>query len=349
MHPAPVAVRVEHVAQQVGALGLVVDAAHHGVLDRDAALGHRGVVPGRLDGLGDREAGVDRDQLVAQLVVGRVQAQREGDRDALLGQLVDPRHEADGGDGDAAGAHAQAGRRRVDEAAYGTDDGLVVGQRLAHAHEDHVGDATRTAGDLAARHRAGTGDDLLDDLGGRHVALEAALAGRAERAGHAAAGLAGDADGGAVGVAHQHRLDEGAVEELPQRLARGALVGLHRAQRRHQVGQQRRDQLVALGGREVGHLGRVVDEAPEVVRRELLGAEAGQAHLLEQRLAAGLVEVGEVPRRLLAAAGLVEDEGQGLDRLDGQRVIGRGHRDDSPIPTARRAIQRRASGLRRRP
>ena len=48
---------VQHVAEQVGAPGLVVDAAHHGVLDRDPALGRPGVVPGRLDGLGDRTSG----------------------------------------------------------------------------------------------------------------------------------------------------------------------------------------------------------------------------------------------------------------------------------------------------
>ena len=65
---------LQHVGEQVGPPGLVVDAAHHGVLDRDPALGRAGVVPGRLDGLGDREPGVDRHQLVAQLVVGRVQA-----------------------------------------------------------------------------------------------------------------------------------------------------------------------------------------------------------------------------------------------------------------------------------
>ena len=82
---------VEHVGEQVGAPGLVVDAAHHGVLDRDPALGRPRVVPGGLDGLGDRAAGVDRDQLVAQLVVGRVQAQRQGDRDALVGELAHPR------------------------------------------------------------------------------------------------------------------------------------------------------------------------------------------------------------------------------------------------------------------
>ena len=201
-------------------------------------------------------------------------------------------------------------RRRVGEAAYGADHGLVVGQRLAHAHEHHVGDPARAAGDLVAGQRAGAGDDLLDDLGGGHVALQAALAGGAERAGHAAAGLAGDAHGDPAGVAHQHRLDQRAVEELPQGLAGGAPVGLHGAQRRHQRRQQRGDQLVALGGRQVGHLGGVVDEPGEVVGRELLGAEARQAQLLEQRLALVRREVGEVARRLLAAARLVEDERQ---------------------------------------
>ena len=80
--------RAEDVAEQVGAPGLVVDAAHHGVLDRDAALGDPGVVPGRVDGLVDRPAGVDRHQLVAQLVVGRVQRQRQRHRDALVGELA---------------------------------------------------------------------------------------------------------------------------------------------------------------------------------------------------------------------------------------------------------------------
>ena len=241
-------------------------------------------------------------QLVAQLVVGRVQAQGQGDRDALVGELVDARHQADGRDGDAARGHAEAAWGRVGQAAYGAHHGLVVGQRLAHPHEDDVGDASGPARDLAAGQRPGAGDDLLDDLGGGHVALEAALAGGAERAGHPAAGLARDAHGDAVGVAHQHGLDQRAVEEAPQGLAGGAAVGLEGAQRRHQVGQQRGDQLVALAGGQVGHLGGVVDQPGEVVVRQLLGAEAGQSHLLQQRLAPGLVEVGEVPRRLGTAA-----------------------------------------------
>ena len=43
--PAPVAVREQHVGEQVGPPGLVVDAAHHGVLDGDPALGGRGRSP----------------------------------------------------------------------------------------------------------------------------------------------------------------------------------------------------------------------------------------------------------------------------------------------------------------
>src|SRR4051794_6363468 len=45
VHPAPVAASEQHVGEQVGAPRLVVDAAHHGVLDRDAALGDAGIVP----------------------------------------------------------------------------------------------------------------------------------------------------------------------------------------------------------------------------------------------------------------------------------------------------------------
>ena len=126
--------------------------------------------------------------------------------------------------------------RLVGEPAYGADDRLVVGHRLAHAHEDDVGDPARPAGDLAAGERPRAGDDLLDDLGGRHVALQPALAGGAERAGHAAAGLRGDAHRDPVGVAHQHRLDQRAVEEPPQRLAgRARCRPRMRAQRRHQL------------------------------------------------------------------------------------------------------------------
>ena len=53
--------------------------------------------------------------------------------------------------------------------------------------------------------------DLLDDLAGVEVALEAGLAGRAERAAHRAAGLRRHAHRRARRVAHEHGLDLRAV------------------------------------------------------------------------------------------------------------------------------------------
>src|SRR3712207_6884603 len=54
----------------------------------------------------------------------------------------------------------------------------VVGQRLAHAHEDDVRQPAGAAVQLAVRHGGRGGDRLADDLGGRQVAGEALLADR---------------------------------------------------------------------------------------------------------------------------------------------------------------------------
>ena len=94
---------------------------------------------------------------------------------------------------------------------------VVVGERLAHAHEHDVADALRR--------RVRGAQHLLDDLAGVEVALEAGLAGRAERAAHRAAGLRRHAHGRAVGVAHEHGLDLRAVARArPQPLRRHAVV-----------------------------------------------------------------------------------------------------------------------------
>ena len=142
--------------------------------------------------------------------------------------------------------------------------------------------------------------DLLDDLGGRHVAGEPRLAGGAERAVHAAAGLRRHAQRDAAGVAHEHRLDEGAVVQLPQELDRVAAVGLEAPH----LGQQRRqhpvDELLATLGGKVGHVGRVVGPVGEVVLLELLRAEAGEAELLDLRDALVGRQIGEVDGRLAA-------------------------------------------------
>ena len=94
------------------------------------------------------------------------------------------------------------------------------------------------------------------------------LPGGAERAVHAAAGLARHADGDPARVAHEHALDQGPVEQPPDGLDRRALVGLEGAHRGEQLGQQARpasSSRIALG-RSVMSSG-AVDQPLEVVRR----------------------------------------------------------------------------------
>ena len=94
-------------------LGLVVDALHQGVFERDrgARLARDPALAGRHQ-LGDRIALVERHQLGAQLVVGRVQRHRQRHVDGF-GQLVDQRHHAGGGQRDALGRPGRSPGRRA--------------------------------------------------------------------------------------------------------------------------------------------------------------------------------------------------------------------------------------------
>ena len=107
----------------------------------------------------ERVAPVDRDQLVAEHVVGGVQRHREVDRQGGGGQAVDAGDDADGRDREVAGRQAEV----VVEALDRGPDPVEVGQRLAHAHEHHVGQppAQRRGPRAAASHH------LLDDLARR--------------------------------------------------------------------------------------------------------------------------------------------------------------------------------------
>src|SRR6185437_1210688 len=67
----------QQAAQEVGAPRLVVDVPDQRVLDRDAAAGGGGVIPSRVENLGDLPPAVHRDELVAGLIVGCVQ--RDGE------------------------------------------------------------------------------------------------------------------------------------------------------------------------------------------------------------------------------------------------------------------------------
>ena len=118
---------------------------------------------------------------------------------------------------------------------------VVVGQRLAHAHEDDVGD--RLAWHIEAQH-------LLDDLARLEVASEAELARDAKDAAHGATCLCRDADRLAAtlvgrGGLHFHHLDLLAVVQLQQQLGGEAVnraqpSDLLRAARFEAVAQLRR-------------------------------------------------------------------------------------------------------------
>jgi hypothetical protein len=92
--PAPAAL-AQLLAEQVRPPRLVVDVPDEGVLDADPPPGRLEVAVGRIEGLVDLPAGVDRDEFVAQLVVGGVQRQGERHRDALGGEPVDAGDEPD--------------------------------------------------------------------------------------------------------------------------------------------------------------------------------------------------------------------------------------------------------------
>ena len=105
-------------------------------------------------------------------------------------------------------------------------DPVEIEERLAHPHEDDVGQALPVRGQ-AARGVA----DLVDDLGGLEVAGEAQLAGRAERAADGTAGLARDAQRVPLAlppagrIVHEDRLDESAVGQSMEGLLGQAAVG----------------------------------------------------------------------------------------------------------------------------
>src|SRR5690606_35160133 len=110
-----------------------------------------------------------------QLVVGGVQRDRQTALEALVGQLEHRRDEADRGDGDAALGQAEAVGGGVGQPPDGADDAVVVGQRLAHAHEDDVGKPRRASGDLAVPQGTHAVDDLVHDLGGGQITVQTGL------------------------------------------------------------------------------------------------------------------------------------------------------------------------------
>jgi hypothetical protein len=260
---------------------MVVDAVDARVLERDPPPLGLGVIARRLEHLGDGVAPVQRHHFLPQRIVGGVERDGERDRQGEVAQPVDAGHDTDGRHGEVTarepGVVVEAGQRfehRVD-----------VREGLAHAHVDHIRDAL-FGRVLRAEH-------LLADLAGVEVAIEAGLAGRAERAAHRTPRLRGHAHRRAVAVAHEHCFHLRAALGTPQPFERD-VVGAALLGGEFKRGRQRAVEVGAQGLREVRQRVEWTALRPEPVE-ELVGPVPGFA--ARRKEIVDLFARGEVARR----------------------------------------------------
>ena len=213
---------------------------------------------------------------------------REPESQALLGEPADLRHEPARGHGDAPDPEVQAVGLVKD--AHRMHDGAVIGQRLAHAHEDEVEARVLPAMEVAH------GEHLGDDLVSLEVALEPHQAGGAEGALERASHLAREAEGEAPRRSHRHALDSTTVAQLENELVGRAIGG-----RMHRGGVGKSE--VADGSqaspepsRQVGHVLGAAKMLPVNPREELRGSIGGEPLLAHSRRELVTVEAVEARR-----------------------------------------------------
>src|SRR6185312_1233832 len=191
----------------------IVNPVEHDVLEgHAAAVLLVQVVPAGRQQFGDRMLLVDRHQLVAQRVVRGVQRHRQS-HVGLFGQSVDLWHETRSGERHAPARQVEA--EIVQQDPQRRHHVAEVRQRLAHAHEDYVGDVPFGPGcgvgcgasACRALQLARGEPYLAHDLGGAQIAIEALLRGGAEGAVERAADLRGDAQRAAVRLRDEDNLE----------------------------------------------------------------------------------------------------------------------------------------------
>lgn len=174
----------------VGMLGLIVDAPQEDIFKGDPLARPQGDFLDGGDEIVDVPLAGDGHDLLADLIVGGVERDGELGADGFLGEALDARDDPGGGDG-----HTRFGDSDFsDEEADSVHEGVVIEERLAHAHEDEV-DSVAADLDVVTLE---DGDDLSGDFSGGEVADDPEFGSEAELAVDGAADLAGNADSGVV-------------------------------------------------------------------------------------------------------------------------------------------------------
>ena len=239
-----------------------------------------------------------------------MQRQRQSNGQLLQLKLTNTRHQAHGRHGQTASRNTEALGRRVNQAVHSTHGCLVVSKRLAHTHEDNIGNTQRTSilrtafcffQALHLLQVAGTGNDLLHNFRGGQVASQTLLTGRTEGAVHTAASLRRDAHGHAVVITHDDRLNERTIKEAVHNLQGVATVSLEGTDRGQKLRHRLCNHLLAVLSRQVSHLSGVSDQTLKIVLGQLGCTERLVAKFLQKFTAASHVEVSDMLGRLRTA------------------------------------------------
>ena len=263
----------------------IVDAFDHCVFVGRAASGLLGV---KLQCLVKAQQRVFLDaghKLVARGLNSGVQ--RDSERELLwnVGELTNAWNNA-------AGRHGKVARTNADtvgivEDAQGLENLIVIGKRLALAHEYNArGTLAKVVGYMKY---------LVNDLLGGQRALKAVEAGGAKSAAHATAGLGGNADGQLVPARHTNSLDRNAVVILEKILARAVLGNLLGELCRRIEGKG----LFKLLAESLGQVGHIIKRTNVLFKdpfNELLRAESGLAKFGNKLADIVLAQVANVLR-----------------------------------------------------
>ena len=209
--------------------------------------------------------------------------ERDGEVDAqFLAAPFHDRHDAGGREGQLAARNGDA--VAVGQNTGGAGDVVVVVERLAHAHQDDVGDLPVEPGRGPVAQRIPRQHQLPDDLAGVQVAHPGLGAGVAEAAVERAADLGGEAQRAPVLLRNEHHLRFAGVREAQQPFARAVGRDL-RLSRDRPIQRVAFGQLHPCSLRDAGHLlerpgAAVIDPVPELPGPERRLAEG--AHRLAE-------------------------------------------------------------------